>query len=268
MPKDKKVVTPQRKSMFARGEVGRRMDEKWEEERQSQKNSSRPYSLKPGKKGIIVLLDDAELFYKAHTGKKGKDQFYTKPCLEQAIDEHGNPSACPYCDEETRFVSIYVAGTAIDCTGFINDDDKKIAFFKRLFALKSDAKNEFQEQRKALIKKYGKEEPLRLTMWEVRRGKNPKSLGSGEHFTFKGKFKSKKALKEWLEKRDVERDDWKEYLTPFDYEEVLKPETEEQARRFLGQPSSGGKGPVRRNADDLDDDDDSDKSIEDEYGLD
>jgi len=103
-----------------------------------------------------------------------------------------------------------------------------------------------------------------LTRWEVRRGKNKKSLASGEYFEYKGAFKNKKELVAWLKEKGVDKEDWKEFLTPFDYEDVLAPETEAQARKFLGIPTDDGRPGRRRNDDDIDDD----TSIEDELDLD
>jgi hypothetical protein len=246
------------KSPFVRGEKGFEISQKWDEERKSKGRGQSRYKLQPGERGLFIILDDALVFYQEHAGQVGK-QFYKKPCI-------GDSEMCPYCETNERKTSAWIVGTIINFTGFENNDGDRVRYFKQQLVLTGQsAKDEMMECREKIKKEVGKENPLRMTVWEARRGKNKKSVATGDRFAYKGKW-SKKKLQAYLEKHKVERDDWDEFLSPLDYEELLEPETEKEARKFLGLGAPDRVG-HRKDADDeydTDDDDDEERSIEDE----
>jgi hypothetical protein len=219
------------------------------------------FRLDVGKDGDVLLIDEALIPLTVHEiyhGKNRKSDW--EPCPQKD---------CIACeDPDTKDAIPYLSfGTVINLTGFEDDKGKTVKLFKQLLVLKGDAKVEFLRQREDLIKKYGKEDTLAWTVWNIRRGSDQKSLVTGQYFTFKTKTSKKKA-KEKLEKLGASPEDWKAFLEPLDYEALYTPKSNAELGKLIG--AAGGPRPGSN--DDADDDDefppskeaDSEKDIEDQ----
>lgn len=254
MAKEKK-----RKSLIYRGEEGMKKVEEWEKQAELSRRGgklNKKFKLAVNSKATGILIDDACVFVKMHTGIKVGNGFHDKVCISEL-------GPCPPCEEKLTVAGMLCAGTLINRTGFVNDDDERIKNYKQLLMLKGEAKQEFLHQRSLLEKKYGKDDPLKLTIWKFRRGKDPKSINTGVHFECVGRI-SKARLIEKLKADGVRPDSWEEFLKPFNYEEIFAPEDEETLRAFLGLGPSKRKGKNAKAELDEEDDYDVDDDLEDD----
>lgn len=232
-----------------------------DEERQSRYGKASRFRIDVKSEGEVILLDDtiadgAITFVKEHPIKTRRGKFITRTCL-------GDNSICPDCANDEKLTSIFNAGTVINRTGFMAEDDdgeeEHIRNYKQLLVLKSEAREEFLIQREKFQEKYGENATLALTRWVFRRGADAKSPATGTHIEFKGKV-SREKLIAVLKKQGVNPDDWDEFLSPFDYEAQFAPPDEAEARK-----QSGMKAPRPGSSEDLDSDDDLSDGPEDDF---
>lgn len=242
---------------FHTGDEGRAWAEKWNSEHGSSgRGMSRlkvnNKSKEPKKReALVIFMDDVCIFFPEHAGKVPgkKNRYFNKRCV-------GEDRVCGYCQEEIKVRMVFVPGTVINCTGFRNDDGERIRYFRQVVVFNSkDAATEFQLQRDKLVKEYGSEAPLKYTMWRFRRDQGKTAPATGTHFEFVRRFENKKAIKRYLEKKGVERDDWKAFLSSPDYAELFPKESDKQIKAFLG---------LGKRVNDDDDDDGYDDDVADD----
>jgi len=246
---------------FDRGEDAIRRDEQREQrasESRRRKGTSE-YRLDPGKKGRILMLDDGLFFVMRHV-KSGKKDHWTATCAGEEKD-------CRGCDDDIPLVDFYVAGTIINLTGFVNDEGKRIRYYKQALPLKRNAKAEMLHQRERFKKKHGKEAPFAMLEWEVRRDPDPKSERTGTRFELIKRW-TKKKFKAFLESKGVTRDDWKEFLSPFDYEEVYAAPSDKEWDKLLGHKAGVRPGSQADEDDGWDDDEDEKPEVEEDDDFD
>ncbi len=207
---------------------------KKDEERYNRRTGFSRFKVNKGSSSTFVMLDDVLIHTTEHrVYKDGKNYF--KTCL-------GDDRDCPYCaqapnSKNISTTTILIAGTVINTTGFVKTEEdgtlNHIRNYKQNLVLKGGARNEFLHQRAKVEKRYGEDKPMMYTVWEARRGDDERSLNTGEHFDFRGKY-TKETIIERLKEAGVEKDDWESFFAPDNYEETFKEESLEEARRFLG----------------------------------
>lgn len=247
--------------------------EKQRQEKRSRRGSSR-FKLAPGETKTITLIDVPNIFFGEHSGKKG-NEFWSKVCLgDISKAKNAERPVCPYCSEGVKLADMLLVGTVINHTGFEADDGKVIKHFKQLWVVKWTGLRSWLHELQKLPEEARNKNPFAWTMWEVRRDDDEKSVGCGQYFSLKFDFKGKERFISALKKKGIEKEDWTGFVAPINYDEVLKTETEDEARKFLGLgPVPGSPQDVPREEEvpfemadedlDKDVDPDAEKDIED-----
>ncbi|RLB91510.1 MAG: hypothetical protein DRH50_10985 [Deltaproteobacteria bacterium] len=143
---------------------------------------------------------------------------------------------CPIC-ESGQASSYIVVGTVISHKVWTDRAGNKHANEKVLFVAKGRA-------RQRLLRQIGlRDGDLTGCVYEMARGSSSTECASGEDFEFIGRL-SKAKMKKLVPKGE----DAKEFLKPFNYEEIFAPKSAEELRKLVG-----GEEPVGSEEEEVDD---------------
>lgn len=231
---------------FKRGAEGKRESDKKDAEaklKAKNRGKGRRFWLKNDTSAKVTFLDNPDFFVSEHKLKIGNDfnNFFT--CL---VDF----DVCPLCESGNN-PSYEIVGTVIDHSVYIGNDGKEYRDQKKLLVCKGIA-------RQHLLKQIARnDDNLQFCHFEISRGSGDKECSTGEDINFEKRLNKKSITaylkKAWDKQGKQYTDEYiEEFLTPYNYEEVFKPYTQEELRKVVG-----GEVPIGSSADvsidDLDD---------------
>jgi len=207
----------------------------------------RRFWLDNGTSAKATFLDTPAFFLYEHNIKIGKDfhNFFT--CIKDL-------DTCPLC--EAKYMPSYImVGTIINHKKSVDKKGQVHQHEKQLIVLKGQARQNMLRK----IKKRGGD--ITMTRFEMSRGDSSTECATGEDFEFLGKVDKKKLLA--LKPADV---DPKEWLKPFDYEEIFAPKTAKELAKLAGVDAPvGSDSEDEEEEDEFDDAEDTeDEESEDE----
>jgi len=207
-------------------EKGKKIDKENKEKRD---NPDWRFRLPYDSEAKATFLDTPTFFFHEHTVKRQNGKYESVTCIKDF--DH-----CPLCDDNNS--SYCVAATIIDHrTAQSKDGEKTFKNQKRLAVFKGKARQVLERRIKH------QKDNIKLCMFTFARGNNPTECGTGEDIMFTKKVPAKS-----LAKVAPKGTKPKDFLTPIDYSEKLKPLTPEEMRSRYNLDSPVG------NEDDLEDD--------------
>lgn len=221
-------------SWFAKGKEGAEKSKRLDEEAKVRRESQGPrrFWLENDSSAHFTLLDTPAFFCHEHNLKLG-GKFHNYFTCIQEID------TCPICESGDN-PSFVLVGTIINHKSFEGKDGKVYKNQKQLIVFKAKAKEK-------ILRQIEKKENLKFTIWEASRGSSSTECSTGEDFEYQGKWGEDKFEPAKLKAMVPDKTDVKEWLSPFNYEEIFAPKDADELRKVVG-----GSAPVGGKAD-LDD---------------
>lgn len=186
-------------------------------------NKTFRFRLNSGDSGKITLLDDVGFYLAEHEvgGKTGPREYFT--CT-------GEEGKCPFC-EEGKVPSFVLVGTIINHSEYTTKKGVVLKNRKQLLVLKGKAKRAFE---KLKDKHKGS---MKYALLEADRDESQTSCATGESFDYLGKLSEEKLLKFVPEGVDA-----KDFLAPYNYEEILAPRDAQQQSSLSEEPTARSIG--------------------------
>jgi len=172
----------------------------------------------------LVFLDTPGFFAYEHSFNINGNWHNYRPCA-------GNEDNCPACQAKIGRSFINVS-TVIDTSEWEDKKGQKRKNVKKLFVAKGTAKERLFDQIQYQDKN------LRGCVFEVKRGTGSKECATGEGFHFLGRLSEDK-LKALVKGWTPEGVSIEDYLKPYDYKKLYKPNVSE-LRRLCGSPDPIG----------------------------
>ncbi len=198
---------------------------KKEEQLKQKLNSNKTFRfrLNSGDSGKITLLDNVNFYLAEHEigGKSGIREHYT--CV-------GEEAKCTWC-AEGLVPSFVLVGTIINHSEYTTKKGNVLKNRKQLLVLKGKAKRAFER-----LKDKHKGD-LKFAIIEADRDESPTSCATGESFTYLGRLTEDK-----LTKFVPEGVDAKEFLAPYNYEELLAPKSMTENNKGVSEESNRSIG--------------------------
>jgi len=215
-------------SWFKVGAEGKKESEKKDTEaklRAKNRGKGFRFWLKNDTSAKVTYLDSPNFFFSEHNLKIGGKfgNFFT--CLADF-------DVCPI-DESGDMASYAIAATIIDHRKYIGGDGTEYRDQKKLFVAKGRA-------RQHLLKQINlRDNNLQFCHYDLSRGSSQTESNVGEDFNFEKRLNKKSLItfvkKLWDKQGKTYTDkDIEEFLTPFNYEEIFKPCTQEELRKIVG----------------------------------
>jgi hypothetical protein len=205
-------------------------------QRREQSQGPRRFYLGYDEEARVTFLDDPLFFLAEHTITIGKSHHNHFTCRQGL-------GTCPVC-ESGDIASYVCVCTVINHRRYVRDGNV-YQHQKQLLVCKGRA-------RQNLLKQFEKKkEKLAWTVWDISRGGQANECNTGESFDFQREVTPSQLAK--VEGMIPEGTDAKEFLSPFNYEEIFAPKTEEELRRILGQAPPVGSEEESKESDETPD---------------
>jgi len=235
-----------KKSWYLKGKNGWKKAQQVDEEAKARQAARGPlrFWLEPDSSAKVTFLDTPSFFIYEHNlqldGKWGN--YFT--CLKDF-------DTCPLCESGDRS-SFAVVGTVISHKPWKDRDGNVHKNTKMLFVARGKARDRVKKQ-------IERRKDLKFCLYEISRGSSKNESSVGEDFEFIRKLSQKTLLK-----LVPEGEDPKEWLRPFDYEEVLAPKDPAELRKLVGLEDPVGSGEEIEDDPFADDDDDFPFDVDDD----
>ena len=205
---------------YKTGKAGREMAKQEDAAAQARREQRGPmrFYLKSDTSCKITFLDTPEFFIREHNLKIGGKYFNYFTCLREF-------DTCPCC-EEGDHPSTIVVGSIIAHNKWTDKEGKVHQNQKMLFVAKGKA-------RQVLERKIEKRDgDLTGCVFEMSRGTTSTECSTGEDFEYLKTIDVKLLMK--LAPKDKKGQPDKDYIKPFNYEELFAPKAASEIRRIIG----------------------------------